>query len=242
MPKTLLAFDLYGTLLSTSSIATTLSRQFPAADASSLALTFRKYQLEYTWRANSMGTYIPFDDLTRRALVNTLKEAGFGTPVSAMLNEVMGAYDGLDTFDEVGGALETLQNELDIESVVFSNGTQRMVSKSVQSSPSLAKYKDVFKDLITVEEVKKFKPHPEVYSHLARKVGKDPNSQMGEMWLISGNPFDVVGAKAVGMRACWVDRGEQGWCDAMIEGNLGKPDVIAKGLGEVVEKVKAFKA
>jgi 2-haloacid dehalogenase len=55
MSKTVLAFDLYGTLLSTESIAKQLSAHFGQEKAASVAATWRKYQLEYTWRFNSMS-------------------------------------------------------------------------------------------------------------------------------------------------------------------------------------------
>lgn len=58
MPKILLAFDLYGTLLSTESIAKQLSEHFGQEKADTIATTWRRYQLEYTWRYNSMSTIL----------------------------------------------------------------------------------------------------------------------------------------------------------------------------------------
>jgi 2-haloacid dehalogenase len=55
MIKTLVAFDLYGTLLSTASIAEKLASHFGQETADSIAAVWRKYQLEYTWRLNSMS-------------------------------------------------------------------------------------------------------------------------------------------------------------------------------------------
>jgi len=52
--ETVLAFDVYGTLLSTESIADQLSAHFGAEKAKSIAAKWRLYQLEYTWRLNSM--------------------------------------------------------------------------------------------------------------------------------------------------------------------------------------------
>lgn len=52
-----IAFDLYGTLLSTESIAKKLSEHFGKDQGPELAATWRKYQLEYTWRFNSMSTW-----------------------------------------------------------------------------------------------------------------------------------------------------------------------------------------
>jgi 2-haloacid dehalogenase len=53
--KTVIAFDLYGTLLSTESIAKELAKIYGDDKAQSLAAQWRRYQLEYTWRINSMG-------------------------------------------------------------------------------------------------------------------------------------------------------------------------------------------
>ena len=52
---TVIAFDLYGTLLSTESIAKELSNHFGKDKAANLAALWRRYQLEYTWRLNSMS-------------------------------------------------------------------------------------------------------------------------------------------------------------------------------------------
>lgn len=46
-----------GTLLSTESIAKKLAAHFGQEKAQTIATTWRKYQLEYTWRLNSMGMY-----------------------------------------------------------------------------------------------------------------------------------------------------------------------------------------
>jgi len=55
MSKIVVAFDLYGTLLSTESIAKQLASHFGDDKATSIAAVWRKYQLEYTWRLNSMS-------------------------------------------------------------------------------------------------------------------------------------------------------------------------------------------
>jgi hypothetical protein len=58
--KTIIAFDLYGTLLSTESIAKELAAHFGAEKANTIAALWRRYQLEYTWRMNSMCSFSPF--------------------------------------------------------------------------------------------------------------------------------------------------------------------------------------
>lgn len=151
----------------------------------------------------------------------------------------MSAYDSLTTFPDVTPCLESLKSTPDIDAVIFSNGTHAMVSASVQNSPHLAPHVAKFSQIVTVDEVKKFKPAPEVYWHLARSVGKDAGSAetMRDLWLVSGNPFDVVGARKVGMNAVWVDRAGSGWQDGLVEGEKGRPTVVVRSLQDVVAQV-----
>ena len=58
--KKILAFDLYGTLLDTSSIVSVIESVLPDYNkhlAESITTDWRRSQLEYTWRLNSMGWY-----------------------------------------------------------------------------------------------------------------------------------------------------------------------------------------
>ena len=64
MKKTVIAFDLYGTLLSTESIAKELATHFGQEKAASLAGLWRRYQLEYTWRLNSMSMPICVENIS----------------------------------------------------------------------------------------------------------------------------------------------------------------------------------
>ncbi|KAL8958125.1 MAG: hypothetical protein Q9193_004759 [Seirophora villosa] len=237
--STILAFDLYGTLLSTESIAKELTKHFGGGKAATVAATWRKYQLEYTWRLNSMNQYLPFSTITRQSLHHAIAENKLELQ-SEEAASLMSAYDCLSTFPDVAPALKSLAKQLLIIPVIFSNGTQEMVGNSVNHSPDLSPYSEIFKNIITVEKVEKFKPHPDVYYHLADSVGKT-REQIGDIWLVSGNPFDIVGAKAVGMKAVWVDRGAGGWVDGLIEGEKGRPDMVIHGLGQLAEAVEGGK-
>jgi len=162
----------------------------------------------------------------------------------------MHAYDSLATFPDVEPALQALAADPSIDAYVFSNGTDAMVSSSVRSSPSLAPHAQVFKDLITIEEVRRYKPDPLVYEHLARKVGKGMGKEaLAGVWLVSGNPFDVVGARAVGLQAAWVNRvaghhGMGGWNDRLGElvgeGGGVRPTVVVKGVDEAVKAIQKW--
>jgi 2-haloacid dehalogenase len=249
-----LAFDAYGTLLSTESIAKQLASHFGEDTARGLAATWRKYQLEYSWRANSMGLnpfnfslrsltkysyagiYWDFSKLTRRSLIHTLSEAGLSLS-DEDIETLMKAYDSLSTFPDVHPMLDKLKDAKNIKRVIFSNGTHSMVSSSVHNSPDLSPYADLFDDVVSVDDIRRYKPAPEAYHHLAEKVGKDIHSreQMAEVFLVSGNPFDVVGGRSVGMNALWVDRAGNGWQDNMMPGTWNGPSEIVSSLDQVVD-------
>jgi 2-haloacid dehalogenase len=167
--------------------------------------------------------------VTRKSLLHALAEHGVSLS-DQDIQKLMAAYDSLSTFPDVNPALKRLEQISGIQCVIFSNGTKTMVSNSVNRSQDLNT--SVFKDLVTVDFVRAFKPAPEVYRFLAQKV--DQVDQEDKIWLVSGNPFDVVGARACGFNAAWVDRAGNGWQD-----RLGKePTVVVKSLEEVPDIIE----
>lgn len=156
------------------------------------------------------------------------------------IDNLMSAYDSLGIFPDVAPVFKHLAENPHVYPVVFSNGTENMINASLTRSPDLSPHAKLFRKVVVVEPVKHFKPHPQVYSHLCEVVGKGGNGQEKDVWLVSGNPFDVVGANAMGIRTCWVDRSGKGWADRLGDGEAGRPTVIVKGLDEVVSKVEEY--
>lgn len=266
--KLILAFDLYGTLLSTSSISDELGAHFGPDKADLIASKWRQYQLEYTWRLTSMAgdtPYLPFDKITRASLLHAVNEAGLHI-ADAKADALMHAYDSLPCFPEVLPALKTLQarcrdekGAAKVEAVVFSNGTAHMLSRAVATSPTLKFFHPgpdtdtdskaggtgLFKKLVSVDTVGKYKPTRDAYEFLQREAAGEDWKAQAAVWLISANPFDVVGARAAGLRAAWVDRAGTGWVDRLgdVISEFGgkkqdlRPTLVVKGVHEAVEKI-----
>ncbi|KAJ5162988.1 uncharacterized protein N7500_004818 [Penicillium coprophilum] len=231
--KTIVAFDLYGTLLSTESIVKQLEKHFDNAKAQSISSLWRRYQLEYTWRLNSMGRYEEFSAITRNSLIHALADNNEQLS-NDNIEHFMQAYDSLSTFSDVDPALSHIAADPTIQAVIFSNGTRSMVSNSMLRSRDLSPHASVFQDIVTSDKVKQYKPSQASYKHLAKQTGQDP-SHMNKLWLISGNPFDIVGARAAGMQAIWVDRVGTGWRDAMAP-DL-RPTAIVHSLEHIVNEI-----
>jgi len=192
-----------------------------------------------------MTLYKPFSDITNASLKHALAESSVSLS-DEDISELMKAYDNLGTFPDVEPGLKAVASDPSIDAYVFSNGSDDMVSSSVNQSPSLSPHASIFKGLVTVQEIEVFKPDPTVYHHLAKKVGKSySNEDMGSIWLVSGNPFDIVGARAAGIRAAWVDRGvghsgNGGWTDQLGTLASGGPTIIVNGVEDAVVGIKRW--
>jgi len=60
----------------------------------------------------------------------------------------------------------------------------------------------VIRWVISADEVKLFKPAPNVY----QLAPKHMRLQKGETLFVSSKSFDVVGAKSFGFKVCWINR------------------------------------
>lgn len=86
-------------------------------------------------------------------------------------------------------------------------------------------------EYVSADAVKRYKPDPKTYEHLIETQRADTGDLApSEVYLVSANPFDIVGAQAAGMGTVWVDREKKGWSDG-----LGKPKHIVPNLEEILE-------
>ncbi|KAK6536262.1 hypothetical protein TWF281_000504 [Arthrobotrys megalospora] len=233
--RIIVAFDLFGTLLSTDSISKKLAEYYPD-QADSISTAWRKYQLEYTWRLNSMGVFETFDIVTRKSLLHALSEASIPHN-ETHINEIIAAYSTLSPFPDVKPCLENLKSTKHLQPIIFTNGTSNMAKTAVANTPELEIFTKIRErdSHLSADEIEKYKPHPMIYQYLAAKVGKsigmhDRHGGIDEVVLISANPFDIVGGQAVGLKGVWVDRAGKGWHDALVEEG---PKVVIKSLEEL---------
>ena len=216
-----LVFDAYGTLFDVHSVISTCNQNFPDQGAA-LSQRWRAKQLEYTWLRSLMGRYEDFWQVTESALVFACKSLSLSCPPGTRA-QLMEAYLRLDPYTEVREALKTLSN---YPLAILSNGSPRMLHAVVKS----AGFEGVFSHVISVDEVKIYKPSPRVYQLASQKMSV-PETAIG---FVSSNSWDVIGAKAFGFWTCWVNR------SAAPGDELGvTPDVTVKTLADLVDVLKA---
>ena len=194
MPEAL-AFDMYGTLVDPAGISRRLERYLPE-QAQRLAEVWRRKQLEYTFRLAAMERYQDFEQVTRKALDYALATVGREL-APEQKDDLIERYNDLERFSDVEPGLERLK-EAGHAMIVFSNGAPHMLEALMDS----AELRPYFQGFVSVDEVKTYKPSPKTYRHAARRLGRP----IGEVRLVSSNPFDDIGAQAAGMKSAWVDR------------------------------------
>ena len=219
---TTLAFDVYGTLIDTHGVVSQLE-ELVGGRAHDFSAAWRDKQLEYSFRRGLMQNYQNFAVCTRDALDYTC--ARFAADLAPGEKQALLAiYRELPAFDDVEDALTKLHAR-DCRAFAFSNGSAEAV-ETLLSNAGIRKY---FAGVVSCDDVRSFKPNPAVYAHFLREAG----ATGGESWLISGNPFDVIGAISAGMKGAWVRRSE----DALFDPWGIEPTVTVASLGELADRI-----
>jgi 2-haloacid dehalogenase len=190
-----LAFDVYGTLIDTHGVVTALHALI-GDKAVQFSQTWRDKQLEYSFRRGLMQNYQTFAVCTSQALDYSC--AYYKLPLTKLQQEeLLNLYRVLPAFNDVREGLSRLQ-AANFRLYAFSNGS----ADALETLLSAAGIRDFFLDLVSVDDLKSFKPNPGVYCHFLRKA----QASGDRAWMISSNPFDVIGAISAGMKAAWVQR------------------------------------
>ncbi|ORJ63425.1 haloacid dehalogenase type II [Geothermobacter hydrogeniphilus] len=193
-----LAFDVYGTLIDTAGVITVLKR-LVGDRAAPLSQLWREKQLEYSFRRGLMQNYRDFPTCTAQALDYACTRLGVVLDGSDR-ELLLAGYRVLPAFPEVKPALTDLK-AAGFRLFAFSNGC----ADDLQSLLAHADIGDCFEDVVSCDEIGSFKPNPAVYAHFLRRAG----AHGGTSWLVSSNPFDVIGAISAGMNGAWVRRTPQ---------------------------------
>jgi 2-haloacid dehalogenase len=193
--KNTLVFDVYGTLIDPMGVIAALE-VFVGDGATDFASHWRNKQVEYLFRRGLGRKYQPFSVCTRQALEQTCLATGYALN-DAEQETILDTWLSLPAFPD---ASETLANlgDAGFECYAFSNGEPGGLA-TLLANAGLA---DLLQGIISVHEVQSFKPDPSVYAFFLENTG----AMLGHTWLVSGNPFDVIGALEVGWKAVWVQR------------------------------------
>ena len=196
-PQTIkaLAFDAYGTLFDVFSVTSLCEQLFPG-NGNALAQLWRAKQLQYSLLRSMMNRYKDFWQLTSDSLVYAAKSLKLDL-TDDKRKPLMEAYLRLVAFPDVKPGLEALKRR-GLRLAILSNGEPNMLQAAVNS----AGIGNLLDKIISVNELKVFKPNPRVYRLIAQKL----NVATNRIGFVSSNSWDINGAGAVGLYTFWIQR------------------------------------
>jgi 2-haloacid dehalogenase len=220
-----LMFDLYGTVVDmqsglTAAVTPYLQRKGWGGRPDALATWWRRTHFE-----NSMidallhRDHTPYREIGRRALSYTLERAGI-EHTQEEVAELVSCIERLEPFPDVVAALQRLKARYQL--TILSNGDPDMLEAA-------RAYIGVeFDRVISVAEAGSFKPHVATYRTAAELLGAPPDAIL----FVANHAFDCVGAKAYGMRTCFVNRRRRPFGDWPYQ-----PDLVVESFSELADKL-----
>ena len=187
-------FDAYGTLFDVNSAAAQ-ARDALGEKWQPLADLWRTKQLQYTWLRGLMGRHADFWQVTGDALDYAMVSLKLDD--TALRNRLMGLYLRLNAYPDVKGTRERLKAG-GLRLAILSNGAPAMLEAAAANS-GIAELMDA---VLSVEDVKVYKPHPSVYALATRRFGIERE----QICFLSSNAWDAHAAKAFGFRVLWCNR------------------------------------
>ena len=204
-------FDAYGTLYDVHSVVQRCESCWPGKGAA-LSQLWRAKQLEYTWQRSLMKRYAPFSTVTREALAYACEALRLELSV-AQMEGLMGEYQRLSVFPEVPRVLKEIRYK-----AILSNGSPDMLLPLVENSGLH------FDAVISVDELKVYKPAPQVYALAEERL------KTKRIGFVSSNCWDALGAKSYGFTVYWINR-----AGAPLDRLGFRPDRVLTSLDDILQ-------
>lgn len=199
-----IALDVYGTLINTSGVLSWLRKNL-GEKAEPFSEIWRTKQLEYSFRRGLMDRYVDFSIVTKEALEYTSLALNIQLNASEQA-ELLHQYRILPAFEDVIVGVENLK-AAGHQVYAYSNGSHKAVAELLEQ----AKVLSLLNGVVSMEDVRTFKPDPIGYRHFCDTT----RSEVQHTWMVSGNNFDAIGARSFGMQTAWLKRNPSGIFDPM---------------------------
>jgi 2-haloacid dehalogenase len=173
---------------------------------------------------SSAGDFQPFLHVLGGALDQVLAEQHL-TPSKAACARLLDGMRHLPARPDARDAFEVIV-KAGLRIIALSNGS----SASTQSLLRAAYLDHLVERIVSVEDVKLFKPRREVYAHAAQ-VTKVKAKRLA---LVAVHPWDINGAKAAGLTTAYVS------AERLFPGTMRSPDVKAPSLAAAARALIAL--
>jgi 2-haloacid dehalogenase len=215
-----LVFDVNETLLDLAALRDPFARAF--GGAAPLGEWFAR-PLHASLAATLTDSYEDFASIGRRALEAAAARRGVDLP-DADRDAILGTMRRLPAHPDVPDALERLRSA-GFPLATPTNSSGDLVRAQLEHVGLL----ELFDRVLSVEEVRRYKPAPEPYLRAAERLGVPPSA----MRMVAAHDWDVCGAIRAGCAAAYVARTDVPFV-------LGRPpDLAGPDLSAVADAILA---
>lgn len=170
------------------------------------------------------GAYRPFREIAAGPLVGLL--AARGLPGDAeQVGYVLDGFTELGAHPDSSAAMRELK-QASFRMIALTNGN----AKTTEHLLARAELAQWIERVVSVDEIRCWKPRAEIYRHAAAQSGVEPQ-QLG---LVAAHAWDVHGAQRAGLIGAYVSRGMP------FPPSMGRPDIAGETLVEVAAKLIAL--
>ena len=212
-------FDLNGTLLDNRAVQPVLRSIFGRKLG---AQEFFTRVLQYSMALTLSGEYRALSEIGR-AVLEMEAEARQITLTTADKKRVQTALKKLPPFQDVPKSLRRLR-KANLRLAVLTNSALEDAREQVAN----ARIDSYFEQVLSVSEVRRFKPSRETYQFAADALGVHPR----EILMVAAHAWDLMGAAAAGCQTAFVGRPGE----ALFPG-ASRPAYVVKDLAQLVKEL-----
>jgi len=188
-------FDLYGTLIDIASLNERVSKISKTPDE--FVQLWRDRQLALAFATSNDETYADFDELTARALDDTVARLQITIGGNARA-DILAGWTEVGFYADVAPTVVAIR-ERGYQTAVLTNGTARSARLALTNVGLMG----IFDAVLTADTVHRYKPEEAVYRMALDHFHCAPD----EILFVSSNDWDASGAARIGFRSIWCHRG-----------------------------------
>lgn len=217
------AFDIIETTFALDSLRQRLAAR--GLPESTLELLFLR-TLRDAFALAATDVYVPFTDIASDTLRGLCVAHGVA-PDAEKDAAVLSGFGELDPQQDARAALEAAR-AAGLRVIALSNGAE----ESTRQLLDRAGFSDFFEQVLSIAEVRKWKPFAPIYRHAAEAAGVAPQ----ELALVAVHAWDLHGAKHAGLTTAFVARGQP------FPSHMAPPDATGQTLPEAIAALAALPA
>lgn len=190
---TTLIFDVNETLLNLQPLKDSINTALD--DKRAAEIWFSKL-LHYSLVETTTGSYHDFSAIAV-AVFKMLAEKKQKSFSEDEINKVLDPISKLEAYPDVPDALKKLKGK-GLKLIAFSNGKSSVLNEQLKYA-GLSRY---FEKILSVDSVKKYKPHPDTYRYAVKGAGVELENTM----MVAAHGWDITGAMRAGLKTAFIQR------------------------------------